>query len=297
MRPRYENPLRERFDDTFFKDLPQAAGVYCFLDESGSPLYIGKANCLRKRLLSYRRAKPGSVPDHTLEMLERAVRLEWEIHESGEKALAREADLLRAIRPPFNIQGTFPIEYLHLGLRCEAIPRGKHAGLVRAEFRLSHGIFDEGFRTFGCFKFRRHARAGYGALLRLFFAATQAGSFHFPARLSDPYPPYLYSARLLPEWTKPLDRFLAGTSPSLLNLLATRLLEMPNVPRFLYGRVEKDLRSAKTFYETGPRATRVIARELGLSGSYVPQEELDGFVQRQLARRIASQGIPSFLAG
>ena len=74
----YANPLQERFAPQFFKELPTKAGVYFMLDAQDSILYIGKAKCLRKRLSTYRNAKPGTVPEHTLELLENIHQIRWE---------------------------------------------------------------------------------------------------------------------------------------------------------------------------------------------------------------------------
>src|SRR4051812_19025493 len=113
----YTNPIKERFDESFFKNLPNEAGVYFFSDEQNQLLYIGKADHLKKRLMSYRLAKPGRVPEHTLELLEQIKTIQWEIHSDGKQALAREKKLIQALKPPFNTAGTDPIEYLMLGIR------------------------------------------------------------------------------------------------------------------------------------------------------------------------------------
>ena len=170
----YENPLRRRFNKTFLKNLPQKSGVYFFLDGNKKVLYIGKADRLKKRLNSYWLAKPGTVADHTLEMLEFVEDLKWEIHPTGQLALKRECDLIRALKPPYNIAGTDPAPYLYIGLKYPALHEGKYPQLSRTgeiyrivDFRLTHHPLQEGFRLFGCFKHRGQVKAGYSALLRL----------------------------------------------------------------------------------------------------------------------------------
>ncbi len=276
-RTEYLNPLRERYDDAFFRALPRNPGVYFFLGEDGEPLYIGKADCLKKRLMSYRLARPGTVPDHTLEMLEMAVTIRWELHPTGKDALRRESDLLRSIRPPFNIAGTDAIEYLMLGLKH---PRGMRSlpGNVRVEFRLSHRELPPEFSVFGRFQHRGKTKAGYTALLRLFFASVYAKErfIYYPARISAPSPPYLYSGDVPALWLGPLSKFLHGESEGLLKLITLRLLEKPDIPPYLYARIGHDLATSREFFRTGPRLTRRIAAEAGLGrGKPVTRELMD----------------------
>src|SRR4051812_48482478 len=102
----YRNPLIDRFGEQYFKDLPKVPGVYFMLDVTGSILYIGKAKCLRSRLRQYAGFKPGNAPERLLELVENVARIEWNEHETEKQALARESELLHAIRPPFNIAQT-----------------------------------------------------------------------------------------------------------------------------------------------------------------------------------------------
>ncbi len=172
----YRNPLKSRFGEAFLKSVPASPGVYFFLDEGGDPLYIGKSDCLRKRVRGYASAKPGRVAEHTLEMLELASRVEWELHATGAQALAREAELIRLMRPPFNIAGIEAVPYVYVGVK-PGRPRGACARWV--DFRVSRAPLGAGFATYGCFRRRREAKAGYTALLRLFFASSRADErFH-----------------------------------------------------------------------------------------------------------------------
>ena len=51
-------PLVERFGEEFFRALPTTPGVYLMCGEAEGVLHVGKALNLRKRLSSYRVAKP-----------------------------------------------------------------------------------------------------------------------------------------------------------------------------------------------------------------------------------------------
>jgi excinuclease ABC subunit C len=69
----------------------------------GELVYVGKAKCLRSRLLSYfrtksRDAKAGRILEHSKSIV-------WEYTPSEFAALLRELELIRRWRPRFNVQG------------------------------------------------------------------------------------------------------------------------------------------------------------------------------------------------
>lgn len=273
----YENPLRQRFSDSFFKNLPTQAGVYFFLDQRLRPLYIGKADNLKKRLANYWLAKPGKVPDHTLEMLEMASDLQWEIHPTGKLALKRESELIRAVRPPYNIQGTDPVPYLYLGVRYPGKPQ--LGEVVPIDFRLSHHEIQESYQVYGCYKHRGKAKAGYSALLRLLFVSiVERPRFHIPARICQVSPPYIYQARMPFEWRNLLDEFLRGESQGLLEQITFRMLEKENLPRFMIPSLQTDLEIAQEFFRSGPSETRKIALALGLKRPLVNRLRMNEFI-------------------
>jgi excinuclease ABC subunit C len=73
------------------------------VDGRGSLIYVGKAKCLRARLLSYFRAnsredKAGRILDHTRAIV-------WEYAASEFAALLRELELIRRWKPVYNVQG------------------------------------------------------------------------------------------------------------------------------------------------------------------------------------------------
>jgi len=113
-------PLVERLGPEFFRALPQTAGVYLMRDEANTPLYIGKAKNLRKRLSSYRVANPDRLRRRHLRLLRQVAWIEIEHCPDEAAALAREAELLRALKPKFNRAGTWPGKPRYLGWRCGA---------------------------------------------------------------------------------------------------------------------------------------------------------------------------------
>jgi excinuclease ABC subunit C len=91
--------LRERVR----AECPRRPGVYGMVDGHGELIYIGKAKCLRTRLLSYFR--PRSRDPKAGRILQRAGTIAWECSPSEFAALHRELELIRRWRPRFNVQG------------------------------------------------------------------------------------------------------------------------------------------------------------------------------------------------
>ncbi len=91
------------FDESFIDSIPETPGVYRFLDDEGTPLYIGKAKNLKQRVSSYfltfRKKPPKLIALH------RSLRrIEYEQTGSELEAILRESELLRLLRPPMNRQ-------------------------------------------------------------------------------------------------------------------------------------------------------------------------------------------------
>jgi excinuclease ABC subunit C len=90
---------------------PRTPGVYGMIDARGRLVYVGKAKCLRTRLLSYfrensRDPKAGKIIRHTRVLV-------WE--ETGDEfaALLRELELIQTLRPRFNVLGVPGLQRYH----------------------------------------------------------------------------------------------------------------------------------------------------------------------------------------
>jgi excinuclease ABC subunit C len=81
------------------REFPLTPGVYLMKDREGKVLYVGKAKNLRRRLGSYRVANPDRMPPRHLRMLQAVARIELEPCSDERTALARESELLRALKP------------------------------------------------------------------------------------------------------------------------------------------------------------------------------------------------------
>lgn len=85
------------------EECPRRPGVYGMVDDQGELLYVGKAKCLRTRLLSYFR--PRSRDEKAGRIVANAAAVVWESAPSEFAALLRELELIRRWRPRLNVQG------------------------------------------------------------------------------------------------------------------------------------------------------------------------------------------------
>jgi hypothetical protein len=100
-------PLVERLGQEFFRQLPERPGVYLMRDAVEVVLYVGKAKSLRHRLSSYRVANPDRMGRRHLRLLRQVVRIELLECADETAALAKEAELLRTLKPKFNRAGVW----------------------------------------------------------------------------------------------------------------------------------------------------------------------------------------------
>lgn len=92
--------LPPHLDAGLVDQLPEGSGVYLFHGENALPLYIGKANNIRKRVLSHFAADHRNAKEMSLSQQVR--RIEW-IETAGEiGALLKEAALVKQLQPSHN---------------------------------------------------------------------------------------------------------------------------------------------------------------------------------------------------
>src|ERR1700749_1469077 len=82
---------------------PTSPGVYRMLNASGDVLYVGKAKSVRKRLASYARDN-APLPARILRMIAATVTVEIVSTSTETEALLLEANLIKQLRPRFNVQ-------------------------------------------------------------------------------------------------------------------------------------------------------------------------------------------------
>ena len=287
-------PLVERLGDPFFRAVPCEPGVYVMTGRDGVVLYIGQSGNLRHRLSSYKHARPDRAPRKVIRLVHAVESVTWEKCDSPEGARLRENELLRLHRPKFNRVNTWPQAYSFIRLEYD------HAGLELSQTREA----TNGGHLYGAFK--AHVTAGYGALLRLTWAAWhQPASHHdYPAQLLAGRPPRQYRFTWQPHpapcspdnFLRSVQDFLAGVSDGLVQLLTEAVPAQDDLSPFQRALQMRDLEDLNRFYLASPRRNHELTRRHNLSNPLILQEQLDDLLsgdnsshsaQKRLQRGIA----------
>lgn len=84
----------------YLKHMPSSAGVYRMLDQSGNPLYVGKAKNLKNRVSNY---ISGNVSQRIARMVSLTSSMEIVTTHTEAEALLLEANLIKKLAPRYNI--------------------------------------------------------------------------------------------------------------------------------------------------------------------------------------------------
>lgn len=97
------NTSYEPFDHkSFLANLTSRPGVYQMIDNEGEVLYVGKARHLKSRVSSYFRAS--GLTSKTLAMVNKIHDIRVTVTRGETEALLLEQNLIKSLRPPYNIQ-------------------------------------------------------------------------------------------------------------------------------------------------------------------------------------------------
>jgi excinuclease ABC subunit C len=273
----------QKFGADRLRELPSGPGVYLFRDAEGHVLYAGKAKDLRRRLSGYRNASRRKAHRKMRALVRAAASLEVRPHESEMHALLHENELIRTLRPRFNVDGAFAFLYPALGV-------GLDDGRVLLAFTSTPEAWASlGVRWHGCFRSRARTRAAFDALVALL---GRLGHREPASRL--PVVPLRRGARLEafrrlpPEVTAAADAFFAGESADLLALLSERLVERASARREAAG-VEQQLHTLDDFARKDVAALRQALQRTGRTGWISGQERDALFIAARHAKHLNAE--------
>jgi excinuclease ABC subunit C len=132
----------------FLKTVSGRPGVYRMFDAEGEILYVGKAKNLKNRLSSYFRTT--ALDAKTMALVSHIQKVEYTITNSETEALLLEQSLIKALRPPYNIDfkddKSYPYIYLSTAEEYPrlAFHRGakKRAGRYFGPFPSAYSVRD-----------------------------------------------------------------------------------------------------------------------------------------------------------
>jgi predicted GIY-YIG superfamily endonuclease len=296
--------LESKLGASFFDDIPQEPGVYRFYDSGDSLLYVGKAKNLRRRLFTYKRARPGRTSTKTSKLLSRIHSLQFDTVESEEEALLLENHWIRKARPEYNHANKHTETYYYIAIaQLEGAIRfslSMQPAIYRFQNRPETDLLSDDHvptepiqeaKLYGCFKGHRPVRAALGTLLKLLWMTLHHNSspHSLPVQLSRNLTPLRY--RLLVPGThglsvekvaELLDDWFTGRSPEILYQLSNREMTFHSLFDENYHR--DSLEYLRSYY------ARILARQQRMRLRHQPEPGRELIGQHELDDLFVKEG-------
>lgn len=139
------------------ENLPSGPGVYQHKDASGKVLYVGKAKNLRSRVRQYFQ-KSRSVDPRIETMLSRATDVDIIVTDSEVEALILESNLIKKLKPRYNVSLKDDKSYPYIVITNEPFPR----------VFVTRRIIRDGSRYFGPYTDVRNVRSALKSIRDIF---------------------------------------------------------------------------------------------------------------------------------
>ena len=264
----------KKFGLAFLAGVPTAPGVYRFLDEAGTLLYVGKAGSLRRRLAQYRTAGSRKKERKRRALVKAAATITWEVCESSLAASLAEIRLIQTLRPRRNVASAFPFLYPYIGILVE----GRETFFCLTTRPEAFPSFD----LHGAYRSREVTGEAFHALARLLrFVGHPVPRPR--CRQVGPMPRSGAAARFslvlgfrrLPVDAPPAWRdFLRGASRQALEALALELLDHPGAMA-RRAEIQEDIEAIALFFDSEARTLARARAATGYTAYPIPQRERD----------------------
>lgn len=251
---------------------PQDCGVYQFLDEEKNTIYVGKSVNLHRRMLQYLTPSRKKKDKKRKKIVSESCEVIFEKLPTEVEALLRENELIRHLRPKFNVSGAFSFLYPVIATHFD----DRQLSLI---LTTSPDAFDS-FARYGAFRDRLLLREVFEGLKFLFSIVghkePRSRLKHIP---EAPYTSRFACREVDQQLADALHLFFTGESDRFLHLIFEKLL---NHPKALASRIEVDLyvRQLKLFYDSEAVKLSDALKSLNQPLGFISQDQRDSLFIR-----------------